>query len=157
MNGAASPWIDNRDLDPPSALHNIGLEALSAAASADTQSYGIYPHDPSRSTIHMALPQQQLTQTVMPRTPSRDQRPISTNSPMNAITSTARSIASPLNQSNSDAATPIDPSLETSYSPRQLTGTGANMFSTASRISPPETDHEIAFLLRHYAEVLGYS
>ena len=156
-NGNVSSWMDNGDIETsPSSLQNIGLEALSAAASADSRSYTGF----SGSSEHpSALPvaPSQIPQSMLPRTPSRETRGVNGRSSRRTIPAAARRIASPQNQANPDVGTPIDPSLDSSYSPGQRVRPISTLYSSKSRVLTAESSHEIAFLLRHYAEVLGVS
>lgn len=125
---------ETRAETPMAPFSNVtnGLEALSAAASVDS-----YLYMPLASPVAAHTPLQ---------LPSAISSPTQTHSASNNSVSTGRAIPSPMASRLDDS--PIDPNLD--GRPRNRDQLPVN------HMSPPESDRELAFLLRHYSEVLGY-
>lgn len=135
-----------------------GLEALSAVATRDT--YSLLQHQapsvPINQTVHsgpLSQPDiQQSLESISPHSNAPNTMPPA--SPSASIASN-NNINFLLNPSTS-LSPPIDPSLhspriagESSFTQRVL------LPGSSSDINVSETDHEIAFLLRHYSESPG--
>ena len=135
-----------------------GLHALSVAASSDQHPFPpSLPSDPSSSTHPMDFTAPEGTQKMHPH--GRIAQP-----PMSTDASPPGSLSSPninfmLNPSN-HISPPVDQDLQSAAGPT------SHSFSSGSRTSRAvladlrpdanvETDHEIAFLLRHYSEQPG--
>ena len=145
----SSSWTaGDSELEQNQSSHH-GLEALSAAATADSYTYGPFRGSAERT----------VTQLSSPRnfTPSTNTSSLSSHSPLNMFSSTTCSIDTP--RSRSDIMTPIDPNLETTYSPytKQHARTKSLQMRKISVVDQVDDEHEIAFLLRHYAESAGYA
>ena len=125
-----------------------GLEALSAAATANSFAYTPFQDNAERTAIQLPSPR-----TL---TPSIATGPSSSHSPLNAFPSTS-SIGTP--RSRSDIISPIDPNLEISYPSYTTphTQTKSLQLPKVNVLDDAENEHEIAFLLRHYAESTGYA
>ena len=126
-----------------------GLEALSAAATADSYAYSPFQDDEERT----------LTQLSTPRafTPSINTSSLTSQSPLNTYSSTARSIGTP--RSRSEIISPIDPNLETTFAPytKQHAQTKTLSLQKNKAVDDVDDEHEIAFLLRHFAEATGHA
>ncbi|KAL9075638.1 MAG: hypothetical protein Q9157_003925 [Trypethelium eluteriae] len=134
-----------------------GLEALSAAASGDHYTYAA----PQASMARPDLPYTSTadrTPTMRSSTPPRSG--LGPMSPPMTMSSTQNNINFILNPSSA-ASPPIDPSLRSPYetlSDLRRQRPASSHTTSADFLSPdshPETDHEIAYLLRHFSEGPG--
>nr|KMM70155.1 hypothetical protein CPAG_06468 [Coccidioides posadasii RMSCC 3488] len=135
-----------------------GLEALSAAATGDTYTLQQPPATTGQisvsSTVHNNIP---FAQTEAHHTLGSMPSPNQIRSSMTDPASPSISIASNnninflLNPSTS-ISPPIDPSL---HAPSDRRESPFHQRVIGSQTRPVETDHEIAFLLRHFSESPG--
>ncbi|PGH17877.1 hypothetical protein AJ79_00776 [Helicocarpus griseus UAMH5409] len=160
-------WNTNDEFHHSSSMdgQTHGLEALSAAATRETyplQQTQSVPLHPAMNRNNIAFSQSELP-TSLASMPSsnhiRSTMPVSTSPPT--------SISSPNNNINfllnppASLSPPIDPDLqsppEQNNSPFATTAPSASRgLSSDSRVDiEAESDHEIAFLLRHYSEAPG--
>lgn len=133
-----------------------GLEALSAAATQDHYSF-LPPHTPtenggprnglpfSSAAIASAALSPTLPRSAMPPPAS----PSASTSPTNNI----NFLLNP-----SSISPPIDPNLQSPLNNREASITTPSLRSIPSEFrtdSRAETEHEVAFLLRHFSEASG--
>jgi Fungal Zn(2)-Cys(6) binuclear cluster domain len=137
----------------PSEVATHGLEALSAAASRDTGSFARSQpshHDMASTAISY------MSQTLH-HSPSS---PISTRRHMHVPNSSTASINSNNNinfllNPHSSLSPPIDPSLQNPPEQRDSRLAAATFRPEAKAEQPVESDQEVAYLLRHFAEAPG--
>ena len=122
----------------------FGLEALSTIATSDPYSWRMAA--PGRSSIQ--LPR------LLPQSPSPSVRPLSTDTTQVSLPPLSWDRASP--KRPRDIRSPIDPSLAALHSPPTSHHSPSSLRATAREFGFSEDEREIAFLLRHYAEVPGY-
>ena len=144
---------------PPNtnAASTHGLEALSAAASGDHYAYAA----PQISMGRPELPYSSATErTPSMQTSTPPRSGLGPMSPPISLTSSQNNLNFILNPSSA-ASPPIDPSLrspfETMSDPRRKRPASSHSANTDLLAPDPhaETDHEIAFLLRHFSEGPG--
>ncbi|KAI9695162.1 MAG: hypothetical protein M1820_008868 [Bogoriella megaspora] len=151
LNGMYHPTPNTN----PSSTH--GLEALSAAASGDHYSYAA----PQASMARSELPYStgaEGTPSIRASTPPRSG--LGPMSPPMSMASSQNNLNFILNPSSA-ASPPIDPSLRSPLEtmpelrrPRSLSSTLINRELLSQELQV-ESDHEIAFLLRHFSEGPG--
>ncbi len=130
-----------------------GLEALSAAASRDRGSF----QQPQPSHHDMASTAISYMTQNLHHSPSS---PISTRRHMHMSTSPAASIDSTANinfllNPQSSLSPPIDPNLQNPAEQRQSSLSMSALRPESSAEQPVESDQEVAYLLRHFAEAPG--
>ena len=137
-----------------------GLEALSAAASQDQYSFMNSSSAPDSQLLaevaqFNAQQDAHLQQQVSPTASRHPMLP--PHSPSASVNSTNNNINFLLNPQSSMSPV-IDPSLESPIMNRDSFSTSSPVMSTKSRERTErtaESDHEVAFLLRHFAEAPG--
>lgn len=137
-----------------------GLEALSTAASRDHYSFLQPPLPADSGMVRNANPFNHPEMQHASQSPNqvRNTMPPPT-SPSASITSSNNNINFLLNPSTS-LSPPIDPNLQSPMDNRESSFTSASLASRglAADLRPDvqvETDHEVAFLLRHFSEAPG--
>lgn len=143
---------------PPMDVQTHGLEALSAAATQDT--YTLQQHtnpmavDPTMGRNNVTFNPPDIPQQI-PSIPSPNQtrNPLPPTSPSASISSSNNNINFLLNPSTSMSPS-IDPNLHSPDEPNQLQHRGGYIAHYKADVNV-ETDHEIAFLLRHFSEGPG--
>ena len=154
---SSSAQHHNGEWDMESQYHHAhGLEALSAAATANAYSY--LPSGGSMAGHSMPFTEDDLRPSLQPPTPGHGSVPPPTSPPvsMNSSTNNLTFILNP----TSSMTPPIDPNLQSPYEPQGSTYSNGTMASNAlgQDMRPEanvETEHEVAFLLRHFAEAPG--
>ena len=134
-----------------------GLEALSTAASRDQYSF-LPPPAPDHILVANSLGYTTHDPRVTPQSPPSSRHAmLPPESPSASIISANNNINFLLNPSNSMSPV-IDPSLQSSVDNSTLTSspTASSKSRTETKADQPvESDHEVAFLLRHFAEAPG--
>ncbi|KAI9663948.1 MAG: FACT complex subunit [Bathelium mastoideum] len=151
LNGAYRPPLNT---NTPSTH---GLEALSAAASADHYTYAAPQASMARPELPYSATAEQTSSMQTTTPPRSGSGPMS---PPMSMTSSQNNLNFILNPSSATSP-PIDPSLRSSAEAivdlRRQRPTSSPIANTD--VLPPdphaETDHEIAFLLRHFSEGPG--
>ena len=138
-----------------------GLEALSAAASRDQ--YSFISQAPPADHVMMPSPIHYMphdSRAGLQSPPTRHAM-LPPGSPSTSINSTNNNINFLLNPTNSMSPV-IDPSLQSPMDHRDSSVTVSPLVSQKSKQDsnsksdqPVESDHEVAFLLRHFAEAPG--
>lgn len=147
----------NGEWDVESQYHHAhGLEALSAAATANAYSY--LPSGSNMPRHSTPFIEDELRRSLQATTPRQDGIP-PPNSPPVSMNSSTNNLTFILNPTSS-ITPPIDPNLQSPYGPPGSSysndtivsqSLGQDMRPEASA----ETEHEIAFLLRHFSESPG--
>ena len=154
---SSSAQHHNGEWDMESQFHHAhGLEALSAAATANAYSY----LPPGSNVTRHSIPfiEDELRRSLQAPTPGQGSMPPPTSPPasMNSSTNNLTFILNPA----SSMTPPIDPNLQSPYEHQGSSYSNDTMASQAlgQDLRPEanvETEHEIAFLLRHFAESPG--
>lgn len=164
----ANEWNQRNSMPTPNATA-LGLNALSTAAAAQ-QSYFIQRSSiasPVTSGLRHATTSSELR---IPSTSTTVHSPISELNTLLSPTSPPLSILSSSNNNNinfllnpSNSGSPsVDSGLSTSIGRRDsgtchpMTARHRTALSNARLDAKVETDHEVAFLMRHFAENPGY-
>lgn len=100
----------------------------------------------------------ELRHSLQPPTPSQGNMPPPTSPPV-SMSSSTNNLTFILNPTSS-MTPPIDPNLQSPYGPQDSSYSNETMASQAlgQELRPEanvETEHEVAFLLRHFAESPG--
>lgn len=146
-----SQW--NTDLDPRSRspdLHSHGLEALSAAALYSPPKANMMPRPMSMNGREVEIPYGPVTPSTEHAAPAvSPPTPMSSSNNLNYI----------LNPSSATDS-PLDPSLMSPHDQQlppiaNATSTAQNGIGEARQDGEAESEHKVAFLLRHFSESPG--
>lgn len=153
---ASSAQHHDGDWDRESHFHHAhGLEALSAAATANAYSY--LPSAGSVARESLPFMEDELPRSLQEATPGQSNMPPPTSPPVSM--SSTNNLTFILNPTSS-MTPPIDPNLQSPYGPQGSPYSDETMASQAlgQELRPEgnvESEHEVAFLLRHFAESPG--
>ena len=134
---------------PNTSGFHSGLEALSTVAAADHVSFRT--PDPASSTGGVQLPSMSGDMS----SPMSMSRPMTNESGHITLPPIIPNAATIRDQPDI-VMSPIDPSLTASSSSRDLIGEATLPPMLTNRTDHKDDEHEISFLLRHYAEVPGH-
>ena len=154
---SASAQHHNGEWDMENHFHHPhGLEALSAAATANAYSY--LPSESNMARDSMPCIEDELRRSLQTPTPRQASMP-PPNSPPVSMNSSTNNLTFILNPKSS-MTPPIDPNLQSPYGPQGSSYSNDAITSQAlgQELRPEanvEMEHEVAFLLRHFAESPG--
>jgi hypothetical protein len=130
-----------------------GLEALSAAASRDRGSF-TQPSSSHHDMASTAISYMSQSLYHSPTSPATSRRNMHMSASPTASMNSTNNINFLLNPQNS-LSPPIDPSLQNPPDHRETPYPATNLRSETRHEQPIESDQEVAYLLRHFAEAPG--